>query len=88
MTNIAQAVVQSGLGKLDMILKDELENNRSIPLFAPFFRTTTKNEENQYKPGGTFYECVFDEILPKMLHNNTILRIASRNVADSNNICT
>ncbi|KRX32120.1 hypothetical protein T09_3880, partial [Trichinella sp. T9] len=32
-----------------------------------------KKYDNHYKPGLTFHKCVFDEILPKILHADTIL---------------
>ncbi|KRY51072.1 hypothetical protein T03_12802 [Trichinella britovi] len=32
-----------------------------------------KKYDNHYKPGLTFHKCVFDEILPKILHAYTIL---------------
>ncbi|KRX80649.1 hypothetical protein T06_3328 [Trichinella sp. T6] len=38
-----------------------------------------KKYDNHYKPGLTFHKCVFDEILPKILHANTILENLYKN---------
>ncbi|XP_003379606.1 hypothetical protein Tsp_03262, partial [Trichinella spiralis] len=42
-----------------------------------------KKLENHYKPGLTFHECVFAEILPKILHADTILVGATRSAIKS-----